>query len=86
VGSYAVGKSVGIARKAELVVAPTPGKLSTNWPTERLLEALVLIANDIEEKAKPEDSTVVNMSFGVSPGVQEDGFWNIMGKETIFWR
>jgi hypothetical protein len=83
VGSYAVGKSVGIARKAELVVAPTPGKLSTDWPTERLLEALVLIANDIEQKEKPKDSTVVNMSFGVKKRAQMDEYWIIMGKNNV---
>lgn len=80
VGSYAGGKSVGIARKAEIVVAPVPLGFTTDWPVETLLQAIVNIANDIASGRKPKDTTVVNMSFGSTFNSAQESFWNIERK------
>ena len=61
--SFGVGKNVGIARNAELVLV----RLELTWARqltyrEKLIEAMLLIADDVA--TKPENSAVINMSFG----------------------
>jgi hypothetical protein len=62
VASFGVGKNVGIARNAELVLV----RLELTWVRqltyrEKLIEAMLLIAANVA--IKPKDSAVVNMSF-----------------------
>lgn len=78
VASYGVGKSVGVARNAKLVWVPLMLSGSTT-PRGKLIEALLLIADDATKK--PKNSVVVNMSFG-KPLVLQKGQFDIFDRRT----
>jgi hypothetical protein len=62
VGSYGVGRTVGVARKAELVLMRVQFGSRQVTYREKLIEAVLLIADDAA--TKPKNTVVVNMSFG----------------------
>ncbi|KAI9149971.1 Killer toxin subunits alpha/beta [Paramyrothecium foliicola] len=78
VGSFAVGKTVGVARKAELVLVPHQVGGPQRTGREKLLEALVLVANDQVDSGKPKNSAVVNMSFVRRAPAKDDKIANTL--------
>jgi hypothetical protein len=77
--SYAVGKELGIAPKAKLVHVPVAVADTLPNVAERMIEALVLIAN--HQDGKMNNKGVVNMSFGVSEKLENQfGLWNRFSK------
>jgi hypothetical protein len=77
VASYAVGKTVGVARAAQLVFVPI------SWErvlvAERMIESLILIAND--QNGKMNNKAVVNLSYGFEVELGNHiGLWVIYGK------
>ena len=76
--AMAGGTHSGLARKAEIVLAPTQLDPDEDHPIEFVLESLVAVANDIKDRKKPQDSTVVNMSWGVEKDYAEKWLWNTM--------
>ncbi|KAM0215037.1 hypothetical protein ACHAQD_008544 [Fusarium lateritium] len=60
VASYAVGKTVGVARAAQLVFVPISWQRS--MVAERMIESLIVIAND--QNGKMNNKAVVNFSYG----------------------
>lgn len=57
--AMAGGIHSGLARKAELVLAPTQLDLDEDHPIEFVLESLVAVANDIKDRKKPQDSSTL---------------------------
>lgn len=78
--AMAGGLHSGLARKAELVLAPTQLDVDEDHPIEFMLESLVAVANDIKERKKPKDSTVVNMSWGIERDYSQQWLWDTMSK------
>ncbi|KAK8028608.1 carbohydrate-binding module family 24 protein [Apiospora marii] len=75
VAAYAGGRTLGMARKARMIVMQTPFRLNENWPIERFLESLINVANRC---IGTKDSTVVNMSWGLKYYWADEGVWEIM--------
>ncbi|KAM0566340.1 hypothetical protein ACHAP9_007423 [Verticillium nonalfalfae] len=74
------GVASGIARQASLVVVPTKLEVEEDWPLEIFLASLVAISQDIVKEKKSQDTTIVNMSFGIPMKYAEPHFWTIMRK------
>ncbi|KAG7102489.1 Chitotriosidase-1 like protein [Verticillium longisporum] len=72
------GVASAIARQASLVVVPTKLEVEEDWPLEIFLASLVAISQDIVKEKKPQDTTIVNMSFGIPMKYAEPHFWTIM--------
>lgn len=72
------GVASGIARQASLVVVPTKLEVEEDWPVEIFLASLVAISQDIVKEKKPQDTTIVNMSFGIPMRYAEPHLWTIM--------
>ena len=75
---FAVGKTVGIARNANLVFVPVLGSLDVRWPYEKDLETLVAIANDLE--GKPVGTAAIFWSLGVLRGSLPDWYFYTWGE------
>jgi subtilisin family serine protease len=89
VGSKVVGKNLGIAKDATLVVLDKKMKMSSfsnfNGETivrEKILESLLNAADDIATKGRAGKS-VVNMSFGSKRREAPDAYWDTMRKCSI---
>ncbi|RDL41226.1 uncharacterized protein BP5553_01205 [Venustampulla echinocandica] len=70
VANYAVGKTVGVAKNANLVHVPVKVKTTPVVGTESMIAAFVSIANDLVGKAR--DTAVVNISAGINRSNQYD--------------
>ena len=77
VAAFAGGRTLGVAKNARMIHVQAPHELNKNWPIERFLEALINVANRC---AGTEDSTVVNMSWGLQFDAAHIAVWEIMGK------
>lgn len=73
--AFAGGKTLGIARKATLIQVQVIFKKEAQWPFERFLEAMVIVANRCKGT---KDTTVVNMSWGGGFAAATPKAWNIM--------
>ena len=78
--AMAGGAFSGLARKSQIVLAPTMLDLDPRYPIEMLIGSIVAIANDIADQGKPRDTTIVNMSWGVARKWSEPWFWATLRK------
>lgn len=83
VTSYAVGKTVGLARNADVVTVPIRANLSPEWLyRETIIAGLVSIANDLD--GKPKDSAIVNLSFGQErEAAPLQSIWTVMSESRL---